>query len=198
MGSQCEAKLELACKQEIGRDVIAARSELVAAGCLSVSDSEAIEPFRSTVVELNLFGDQDDKRAFVTEANRNLRETAAAFALRRHSIVPRYSLAPALTHWFSLVVYQDRNGGDLASGVGEIRTICPGRVREPFPADRWFFPRNGADRASSGLEILKRLAAGLPLETTHQRQAVQAQRRAQEFWWEHVLLEASTDAERWG
>jgi hypothetical protein len=191
-----EARLEFACEKEMGSDVVAGRSELVAAGCLSASDSTAIEPFRSAVVELNLFGDKSDKHAFIAEANAKLRETAAAFVLRRQSIVAQYSIPALPTSWFSLVVYQDRNGGDLASGVGEIRTIYPGRVREPFPAGRWFFPRYGADRASSGLQILKRLKAGLPLEKTYQRQAVQAQRRAQDFWWEHALLAASSQIKR--
>jgi hypothetical protein len=189
-----EARLEFACGQEIGRDIVAARSDLVAAGRLSASESAAIEPYRRTVIELNRFAEKRQKQAFVAEANHYLREAGATFVLRSDSIVPCYPVAPAPTKWVSVVVHQGRNGEDravepapLESGVGELRAIRPGRVREPLPAGRGFFERYGAHGTSASV-ILDRLAAGLPLEKRHERDAVQAQRRAQEFWWEHAFV----------
>jgi hypothetical protein len=193
-----EARLEFSDEHPVGNDIVAARSDLVATGRLSAWDSTAIEPFRQAVFELNLLGAKTELPVFAANANQALAGTSASFGFRRGAIVAQHSIPPALTNWYSLVVYRDASGGGPASEVGEIRTIYPGRVREPFPAGRWFFARYGADRTSRGLEIHDRLVAGQPLKKTYQRQAAQAQRRAQEFWWEHVLLEAPTDAERWG
>jgi hypothetical protein len=191
-----EARLEFRDEHPVGNDIVAARSDLVTAGRLSAWDSAAIEPFRQAVFELNLLGAKKELPVFAANANQVLAGTSASFGFRRGAIVVQHSIPPALTNWFSLVVYRDASDGGPASGVGEIRTIYPGRVREPFPAGRWFFARYGADRTSRGLEIHDRLVAGQPLEKTYQRTAVEAQRRAQEFWWEHAFTLPEASASR--
>jgi hypothetical protein len=80
-------------------------------------------------------------------------------------------------------------GGDLRPRAGggdpdDLSGTSPGAV----PGGPWFFRRHAADRPSRGLAILEAVAAGRPLRKRYQMEAVEAQRRAQDFWWEHGFL----------
>jgi len=187
---QREARLEFECNYPVGGEEVESRDRLVADGRVSRKLAGALEPFRSEVFELNLFGSDEQKSRFVAELNGELEGTPASVVLRRQSILVRYEVAVRMTSWFAVVIYHDSQRHRVAGQVGEIRTLYPGCVREPFPAGRWFFAHYGADRRSRGLEILDRLAERRPLEKPYQLNAVAAQRRAQQFWWEHALVTA--------
>jgi hypothetical protein len=173
---------------EVGADEVEPRRRLIADGRLTRKLAGILEPFRSEVFELNLFGSDQEKSRFVDQVNCELQDTPASLVLRRESILPRYTVPMRITNWFTVVIYHDSQRHRVAGEVGEIRTLYPGRAREPFPGGRWFFAHYGADRRSRGLEILDRLAERRPLEKRYQLNAVAAQQRAQAFWWEHVLV----------
>jgi hypothetical protein len=178
-----EARLEFQHTAPVGTDVIASRQELVADGRVAAKEAAGIDRFRREIVELNLFGSIDEQHAFIRRANEELAGTAMSFIFRRDTIVPHFAAPPAQTDWWTIVVI--RTG---RYEPAEIRTIYPGRVREPFCGGRWFFALYGADRASRGLAILELLSAERPLVKAYQRAAVEAQARAQRFWLEHGLV----------
>ena len=185
---QREARLEFECEYLVGGDEVAARSKLIRDGRLTRKLADALEPLRSQVFDLNLLGSKEQKLRFVAELNSELAKTPASLVFRRQSILAQYAVPARMTSWFAVVIYHDSQRHRVAGQVGEIRTLYPGRVREPFPSGRWFFAHYGADRASRGLAILDRLAERRPLEKTYELNAVAAQRRAQQFWWEHALV----------
>lgn len=181
-----QSRLQFEWAHEIGSDGLATRAELVSMGSLSAAGAGATSAYRHAVVQLNLFGDRRDKRAFVAEANRRLEGTGASFVVRGDSILVRHACPSPPTSSFSLVVDWSF---DRRARVGAIRTIHPGRIRESLPAGRRFFSHYGLNRSVRGVAILDRLAVGLAIEDSFERAAVEAQRRAQDFWWQNVLLE---------
>jgi len=189
-----EARIEIRSDRLRGGDVIASRSDLVARRILSKTTIGKLDHYKREAFDLNLFGDEAAKARLCAQANETLDGEGASFIERRLAIVPQFQAPARQTSWVTLAIHRSRAGAHLsptAAGgirgqeVGEIRTIYPGRVTEPLPAGPWFFRHYGADRPSRGLAILDALAANRPLEKGYQRRAVEAQRRAQDFWWEH-------------
>jgi hypothetical protein len=186
--SQREARLEFRCERLVGVDIVDTRPALRARGCITRATDVELESLRDEVFRLNLFGSAERKRELVARVNERLAGTRASLGFRRHSIVIQVDAEPTPTEWFSVAIYCDSHRARTAGAVGEIRTMYPGRVREPWPCGQWFFKHYGADRPSRGLAILDRLREGLPIERAYQRRAVLAQSRAQRYWWEHAIL----------
>ena len=193
---QREARLGFECAYEVGSDEVEPRERLIAQRRLARKHVGAVEQFRPKLFELNLLGSDERKSEFVAEVNEELGGTPASLVLRRGSILVRYAVSVCATSCFAVAIFHDSQRHRVAGDVGEIRTLYPGRVREPFPGGRWFFAHYGADRASRGLAILDRLLAAQPLDKRYQLNAVAAQRRAQAFWWEHVLVGTPATGER--
>jgi hypothetical protein len=183
--SERESLLEIRCENAIGDDSVVDRRRLIADGLISEAHADAIEPFRPAVVELNLFGEEPDLREFVADANTHLRKTLASFAVLGRSIVVRYDVSCPAARVVTLdVEWAEREG----MTIGVIRRLYPGRARSELPAALPFFRRYKARHPLDAFATIKRLAEGRPPATPQERAAVEAQGRAQDFWWRHVVL----------
>jgi hypothetical protein len=189
-----EARIEIRSDRLRGGDIVASRSDLLARGILSKATIGKLDSYKREAFDLNLFGDEAAKGRLLAAANEALDGGGVSLIERRLAIVPQFEAPARQTSWATLAIHRSSAsahlsptaaGGVRGQEVGEIRTIYPGRVTEPLPAGPWFFRHYGADRPSRGLAILDALAANRPLEKGYQRRAVEAQRRAQDFWWEH-------------
>ena len=170
--------------QVIGQEGITpSRSEMVERGVVTQQDLARLDTFKEEAFKLNLEGTEQEKAAFVERANQSLQGNVRLI-VRANTITPLYlTERPATSLGFMAISSQRAPEGTVSLRVA---TIVTGRSMEKLPADRSFTgqsPTEGVAEGTRVAELVRREKAGAEL-TPAERSLVEAQKRAQECWWE--------------
>ncbi len=183
------AAFEMDVKQQTGTEGVTSQKEMMEKGVASKEDLATLAYAKDEVFRLNIEGADNEKQAFVDEFNSKMSGNVK-LGIRGGSITPFFTADRQPTTKMFLVVGKEKDPTDSAEH-NRVWTMTPGRYMDKLPTDGSFIGRNATEGIAEGTtvaDLWKKVRGGEKL-TPQELSLVDAQKKAQECWWNGGFLD---------
>lgn len=184
-----KAAFEIDLEQTTGSEGVTTQKEMLEKGIATDEDIAVLASIKENVFKLNLSGSDDEKKAFIDQFNGGVSGNVKV-GIRGGAITPFFTTERQPTTKMFLVVGKEQDAD--GSEHNRVWTMAPGRFMEQLPTDGRFTGRFGSVGVPEGTTVsdLWKKAEGGEKLTPQETALVDAQRRAQECWWEGGFIDA--------
>lgn len=184
------SRIQVNCERLIGTNAVVSVPELAERRVLSDADLAQLEQLKEEVFAAGVRYSDAERSAFLNRVNEEWRGRNVRLQERNGVLLPVFIAEPQPTRSFVVVLSRARRRDPRHQDASFIRTIYPGELLCPSPANGRFTPLSSVSLLPVGTtipELYKRRDEGDVLSKREQY-AVASYREAFEVWYEHGPL----------
>lgn len=182
--------IQVNCERLVGTSAVVSASEMAERGVLSDADLAQLEQLKEEVFAAGVWYSDAERSAFLERVNEEWRGRNVRLQERNGVLLPVFVAEPQPTRSFVIVLSRARRRDPRHQDASFIRTIYPGELLCPSPANGRFTPLSSVSLLPVGTtipELYKRRDEGEVLSKREQY-ALASYRKAFEVWYEHGPL----------